>query len=561
MTTMTTLCGALHRPLSVSLILVAALTACGGSSGIESASTLDAQAGQTVYSIEVDCTNCGATSPNTFTPGSSAGVWKYVNQSGSESVAQVVISGLAGQDVFMTIANPTGADIALPAEGNYRTDGAVLSISSSVKSPATSTKTDEAISGFNAEGFKNYLNKNAAQAKAGLAVTPILMATTGDTRRWIDCLNTDLNLCNSTDNGRDTTLVEQRLAQDGRMVNFWVENSERGPGRITDQMVSELISAYVIPLGIHDSIRSLGGEPWGPTLYPDDLITDNQRIDIVIVNLTPDANPSGVQGYYFSGNNFQSAVFPASNEAVVMFVDSEAAYLNPDLTASKTVLVHEGTHMTNFYRRAATRATPAAFALWLEETTAIVAEDITANRLTPGFNPVRDQQLSDYLSTRSGNCSLTNFQMTFGTCFSYDVNGVFGGYLVRQLGVDFYKALLNSTHTDSVTALDQAIKAFRPASSLGQELRSWAQVTFAGTPNSDLPAGFGYPSVAMGPSGFDLPGIDLVSYAGISRFSSSSPASVRSRASVSWKRSGTIGTFTENVIVPGGTTLTITINN
>ncbi|MBT9463134.1 hypothetical protein [Hydrogenophaga sp.] len=551
------LSGALHPPLWASLIFVAALTACGGGGGIESAST------QSVFSIEVDCTNCGATSPNIFTPGSSAGVWKYVNVSGSESVAKVAISGLAGQDVFMTITNPTDADIALPVSGNYRTGGAVLSVSSSVKSATTSSsaKSDEAMSDFNAAGFRGYLNKNVAQSKGGLAVKTILKATTGDTRRWIDCLNTDFSVCNSTDNGRDTTLVEQRLAQDGRTVNFWVENSERGPSRITDPMVSELMSAYVNPLGIHNSIRSLGGEPWGATLYPDELIADNQRIDIVIANLTPNSSPSGVQGYYFSGNNFLSAVFPASNEAVMMFIDSEAAYLNPDLTASKTVLVHEATHMTNFFRRAATRATPAAFALWLEETTAMVAEDITANRLTPGFNPVRDQQLSDYLSTRSGNCSLTNFQSTIGICFSYDVNGVFGGYLVRQLGVDFYKALLNSTHTDSVTALDQAIKAFRPASSLGQELRSWAQVTFAGTPSSDLPAGFGYPRVVMGPSGFDLPGIDLVTYAGISRFSSSSPASVRSRASVSWKRSGTVGTFTENVIVPAGTALTITINN
>lgn len=560
---MTTLREVLYRPFSAPLILVAALTACGGSGGVESGPTLDAQAGQTFSSIEVDCTNCGATSPTMFTPGSNAGVWKYVNSSGAEATVQVAIAGLSGQDVFLTIANPTGTNIALPVEGNYQTDAALLSVSSSVRSPTSSkgNKADEAISGFNAEGFKGYLKKNAVLSKGGLGVTPILKATTGDTRRWIDCLDTDLAVCNSTDNGRDTTLVEQRLAQDGRMVNFWVENSERRPSRITDQMVNELISAYVNPLGIHDSIRSLGGEPWGSTLYPDDLISDNQRIDIVIVNLTPDGNPSGVQGYYFSGNNFQSTVFPASNEAVMMFIDSEAAYLNEDLTISKAVMVHEATHMTNFYRRAATRTTPASFALWLEETTATIAEDITANRITPGFNPVRDQQMSDYLSSRSGNCSLTNFQMTFGTCFSYDVNGVFGGYLVRQLGVDFYKALLNSTQTDSVAALDQSIKTFRPTSSLGQELRSWAQVTFAGTPSIDLPAGLGYPNVVMGPSGFDLPEIDLVSYAGISRFSSNSPTSVRSRASVSWKRSATIGTFTENVIVPPGTALTITINN
>lgn len=549
--------------LSAVLTLAAALTACGGGGGgdplVEPAEPLNA--------IVADCTDCGATGPNTFTPGSKAGVWRYVNQRATDATAQVAISGLTGQAVFMTIANPTSADIALPPAGNYRTDAALLSVAPGFRSARVAEErahshTEGAILQFNSQGFKDHLKtKPAGPLRRGLSVTPVLKATTGATRRWIDCLDVDFDSCNSGNNGRDTTLVEQQLTQDGRTVNFWVENTERGPGRVTDQIVSELMSAYVRPLGIHDSIKSLGGEPWGSTLYPDDLIADTRQLDIVIANLTPDADPGGVQGYYFSGNNFLASSFAPSNEALMMFIDSEAAYLSVDLTVSKSVLAHEATHMTNFFRRTATRATPAAFDVWLEETTALAAEDIVANRLTPGYSPVRDERLFDYLSTRSGNCSLTDFQLTAGNCFGYDVNGVFAGYLVRQLGVDFYKSLLVSTQTDSLAALDQTIKAFRPASGLGRELRSWAQVTFAGTPNSDLPSGYGYPGVPMGPSGFDLPAIDLVNFAGVGRFSSFAPASVRSQASVSWKRSGTVGTFSEDVIVPAGTTLTITINN
>lgn len=545
--------------LCAPLTLAFALTACGGGGGDSSSSA------STQPAIVADCTGCGATSANTFAPGSTAGVWRYVNQSAGPATAQVSISGLTGQSVYLSLANPTGADIALPPAGNYRTDAGLLSVSpSALRAARTShSHAEDTILEFNSQGFKDHLKKGSVQPSArGLAVQPLLKATTGDTRRWTDCLYVEpVESCNSTDHGRDTTLVAQSATQDGRTVNFWVENTERGANRITDQMVSELMSAYVNPLGIHDSIKALGGEPWGTTLYPDQLIADNRQIDIVVANLTPDNNAGGVQGYYFSGNNFLASQFSPSNQAVMMFVDSEATYLNTDLTAAKTVMAHEATHMTSFFRRDATRATPASFDVWLEETTALAAEDITANRITPGFNPVRDERLPFYLSSRSGNCSLTDFQITSGTCFSYDVNGVFAGYLVRQLGVDFYKALLNSTHTDSITALDQAIKAFRPTSSLGQELRAWAQVTFAATPNSDLPAGYGYRSVSMGSSGFDLPDIDLVTIAGISRFSSSSPSSVRSRASVSWKRSGTVGTFAENVIVPAGTTLTITINN
>lgn len=553
-TSLTALCA----PLTLAL----AVTACGGGGGDAPS---NAAARQALAAIVVDCTGCGATSANTFAPGSTAGVWRYVNQSGGNATAQVSISGLTGQSVYLTLSNPTGADIALPSAGNYRTDAALLSVSPSPLRAARKAHShaEDTILEFNSQGFRNYLNKGGVKpAAGGLAVKPLLKATTGDTRRWTDCLNVEpVESCNAIAHGRDTTLVEQRSTQDGRTVNFWVENTERGANRITNQMVSALISAYADPQGIHDSIKALGGEPWGTTLYPDQLIADNRQIDIVVANLTPDNSAGGVQGYYFSGNNFLASQFSPSNQAVMMFVDSEAIYLNAELTTAKTVMAHEATHMTSFFRRDATRATPAAFDVWLEETTAIAAEDITANRITPGFNPVRDERLPFYLSTRSGNCSLTDFQITGGTCFSYDVNGVFAGYLVRQLGVDFYKALLNSTHTDSITALDQAIKAFRPTSSLGQELRSWAQVTFAATPNSDLPAGYGYRSVPMGPGGFDLPGIDLVTIGGISRFSSSSPGSVRALASVSWKRPGTVGTFAENIIVPEGTALTITINN
>jgi Peptidase M30 len=560
LTSLTALCVTLTWPFA----LAVALTACGGGGG-DASSNAAARPAPGANAIVVDCTGCGATSPTTFVPGSSAGVWRYVNQSGGSATAQVSISGLTGQSVYMTLANPTGLDIALPPGGNYRTEVALFSVASSPLRAARKahSHTEDSMLEFNRQGFKNYLNPRSNKTSSnGLAVKPLLKATTGDTRRWTDCLSVEpLESCNATDHGRDTTLVEQRSTQDGRTVNFWVENTERGANRITDRIVSDLISAYVDPLGIHDSIKALGGEPWGTTLYPDQLIADNRQIDIVVANLTPDAQPTGVLGYFFSGNNFLSSQFSPSNEAVMLFIDAEAIYLNADLTTAKTALAHEATHMTSFFRRNATRATPAAFDLWLEETTAMAAEDITANRITPGFNPVRDERLPFYLSTRSGNCSLTDFQITGGTCFSYDVNGVFAAYLVRQLGVDFYKALLDSPHTDSVTALDQAIKAFRPASSLGQELRSWAQVTFAATPDSDLPAGYGYRSVPIAPSGFDLPGIDLISIGAISRFSGSSPGSVRSRASVSWKRPGSVGTFAENVIVPAGTALTITINN
>ena len=61
------------------------------------------------------------------------------------------------------------------------------------------------------------------------------------------------------------------------------------------------------------------------------------------------------------------------------------------------------------------------------------------------------------------------------SCESYALTGSFGGFLNRQLGLDFYKSLLNSAGIEDSTAiLDDAIKAKRPGFSLGQELRRFS---------------------------------------------------------------------------------------
>jgi uncharacterized lipoprotein YbaY len=56
-------------------------------------------------------------------------------------------------------------------------------------------------------------------------------------------------------------------------------------------------------------------------------------------------------------------------------------------------------------------------------------------------------------------------------------------------------------------------------------------------------------------------GIDLAAYQGITRFTQSAPAVLRALASQSWVRVGNTTSYVENIVVPPGAVLTITINN
>jgi hypothetical protein len=399
-----------------------------------------------------------------------------------------------------------------------------------------------------------------------MSLSPVASAVVGDTRDWVDCqdVSTANLTCRDVNPNRATTLVAQATAADFRKVNVWVQDTERGVNKVTDSVAQELAALYVQTYGVHDSLTTLGGAPWGVHNYATELIAPDQPVNLVLLNLTPDSRPYGLLGYFWAVNSFKKTSASLSNEAVAVFLDTETLYLDVSaesgLDQIKSTLIHEGTHMTNFYRRGVTMLGSPAFETWLEELVAMAAEDITSQRITPNFNSVRDSSLPYFLQTDSFNCSMTVFSSDFSQCFGYSVAGSFAGYLVRQLGVPFYQTLVSSLDVESVTALDSAIRFHRSDSSLGRELAEWARVTAARVSGSDLPDGFGYPAL-LNSVGFNVPGIDL----GGSPFqytpSVVTPTSLKAYASVAWRRANVSGTFKEIVQVPAGATLSVVIPN
>jgi hypothetical protein len=311
----------------------------------------------------------------------------------------------------------------------------------------------------------------------------------------------------------------------------------------------------------------VGGPLWGEHGMSQLIAGSGQPLDIFIVNITPDHQPYGLVGYFWGLNNFKagSGDLAYSNESLSLYLDSETLYLDGEngVKQISTVMAHEGMHMQNFYRRGVKMGADYTFDTWLEEMSALMMEDWASFNIDPTHNAIRDSRYPYYLSYNgagSYNCGLTEWTPMGATCESYAVTGSFGGFLNRQFGLDFYKALLASTGVkDSTQILDQAIKSRRPESGIGEELRRFTAASAGLIP---LGAGIaGYSMPARSEDVFSLPAIDPASIgAGNRKLPQSAPSLLQPLASFPVIRSNIAGTYSETVRVPPGSTLSVIVN-
>jgi hypothetical protein len=186
----------------------------------------------------------------------------------------------------------------------------------------------------------------------------------------------------------------------------------------------------------------------------------------------------------------------------------------------------------------------------------MMMEDWASNTLDPAYNNVRDLRVRDFVAESASGCSLVNF---YGAgCDGYAVNGSFGGFLNRQLGLAFYRDLLYRTDsTDSATVLNEAIKAANATSSLADQAERFGVTMGAMMPASIAPAGYGFP--ARSESGFTLAPIDVSSYSAPSA-AATTPATLNALASAPLLRASSVrGTYSEKLPIPVGATLAVVV--
>lgn len=502
--------------------------------------------------LEPACQSCAASSATTYT-GSGTGIWQAINTASIPMQVPISISGLSGKDVQLIITNESHGSVSLPS-------GSVPNRSEAHPLNAPASKTEDprqaAIAEFNRAGWHQALLQAPAQARSQSQAQPLAATvyTVGDARVFNDSEATH----------RNTTLVHQVVASDGRKVNFWVETTEQNASKISSTILNTLGTKLTQTNGVYDSLVSVGGPLWGTHGYVD-LISDiNRPLDVVLLNFNNNSQPYGLVGYFYALNNFLKTSIPESNESLSIYLDTETLYLDgmAGLESGILTLAHELMHMSNFYRRGVRMSFDHVFDTWLDEMTAMGMEDLVADQLTT-VNPIRDLRLPEYLGGgglmySSFNCALTTWTPYSGSCESYAVSGSFGGFLLRQLGLGFFKDLLTQPQANSLTALDAAIKATTPTSSLAQQFRRFTVSAAGVLPAAGAPTGYGFPARSEG--GFHVPVIDAFALKGQRVLPSPLPTQIRPLATVPVVRQNVTGTYTDSVRIPPGASLSVVIH-
>jgi hypothetical protein len=472
---------------------------------------------------------------------------------------QVDIGMLNGKDVTLVFTNETNAEVAMTSVP-LSSQAAAPRVNSSMARAAADLHPHmagkKAIDDFNREGFKEHLRSAKARTHAytvssNTATPPPAPApyAVGDSRAFRYHGGTD----------HSALLKKQVSLSDGVTLNVWVEKTEDSEAKVSAALVAQLASAFGQAGGIYDLLKETGGPLWSTHTYQD-LVSSTAPIDIVIMNFHPDGQPFGEMGYFHAINNFRKTVLANSNESVSLYLDAETLYLGgaKGVQAIKGTMAHEGLHMSNFFRRGIMMGSDYQYDLWLEEMVAMMMEDATGSAVDPTYNTIRDMRYPDYLTYSSYNCALLNFTPFDTACESYSVSGSFGGFLLRQMGMPFFKNLLQQKEVSSEMALQNAIQTLRPQATLGEEMRKFAVGAIAALPASEAPAGFNFPARTDG--NYAIPVIDAAQRKAKRVLPTMSPGTIKGLASFPVVRKAVTGRFKETVKVPAGVTLSVVIN-
>jgi hypothetical protein len=557
------------------LALSISLAACGGGGGSSSSSTgatttsvatgatSDTSAATTKTppttvaptsdgKLHAACTSCGASDDQTYS-GQGVGLWQALNTGTGNDAVDVSIANVAGRDVTLVFTSEGDTQTMPPVTITAGSSGAV---SKAARTSSAKAAGVDGIHEFNRNGWSALTDPQTGDAPRSTQHAATQPNVVGSTTRnfWVG-ENASL---------RATTLEGTQQTSDGTVINVWVETSEFGTGKMTTAIVQEMLDAYARTGGVYDMVTSLGGPVWGETKHTGLIAASGQPIDLVIVNFNPDGKAFGELGYFYSLNNFLnqgSGVTQTSNQDLSLYLDSETLYLGGTIgrTAMKTVMAHESQHMQSFYRRGMLMGSSYVYSTWLEEMMSMMMEDWTSYNLEPSYNSVRDDRFRAFLAYNghgSYACGLDTWDAGDSNCDSYSTNGAFGGYLNRQLGLAFYKAILtDKSSTDSMTALNNVINQFRPGSSAATELRYFTATAESLIPLSANMPRYSLPSRSEG--GFTLVAVDPSTVP--RSLPTASPASLLRLSSFPAIRSNVASTYKETVTVPPNTTLTVVV--
>lgn len=514
--------------------------------------------------LAADCvgSNCAAVNATTYA-GSGIGVWRYTNTSTTlPATLNIALSGVsAGNSVTLLFSNggKTTAP-SLPSTGVAASASASLSPLEFAQDD-DSAPTEEIVDPRDAahwkilESNRNLIatlratrqNAVGTDMETGFAAPPMLAEAPalGSQKTWKDAA-----FGAATD--YTTSVRATCSASSGRVIVFWVDDQAWSAGKVTSSIIDKFKSAYCGTTGGYERLVKLYGEPWGSHSYSN-LISDSPTLQDLNVVMVP--STESYAGYFWGVNAFKDN--SKSNTALVFFINS--SQFSGDNTPSSTTnfyigtLVHEMTHMVNYYQREIRRS--ASHDTWLEETSAMMSEDIITPALT-GYNKIETDRMPTYLRA-GGDVSYINWPELSGN--HYAIGGSFAAFMNRRYGLSFFKAL-QTCSSDSYGCVDSFIN-LNGGGGFASEFARMGASMFSLLPGSGLPSQYGFPARTDGD--YTLGAINVSSYA--SRRPSAGPTLGSGyRATSQTFVAETVGsgktTYVRNeVLVPAGTSLTVIV--
>lgn len=513
-------------------VVCLALASCGGG---ESGSALGATATTTpveaTSQLAPDCTSasasCGAVNATTYS-GTGIGIWRYNNASSTAATLDINIAGVsAGKVATLVFSNGSAVSATLPSAGA----AAVSTRSSAVLADSgisEKTVADQPLQQAqeHAEAHAQMLEKNRVIStgliRARTAIRPVaelganaaaasrlsLSPAVGATRSWVD--NFPANPVAYPASAQFVCALPS-----GRNAVWWVDPTIVSSGKFTPAAWSAALGAmqasYCGSAGGLARLNALMGDVWGPAASRQPTVIQDapgslQDVNVVLLNV-----PAGTQwaGYFFGGNNLLKTSLASSNEALAFFINADQ--VKADLSFATSTLMHESTHMVNFYQRSVAR--DVIHDTWLEETSAMMTEDIVTPAVVNGYNKVLSYRLPIYLAT-GGNVSYINWATQSDASPHYAAGGGFGAFLNRRYGLSIFQQLVTSCNdgnpaTPALTSyvcLDGLIKA-NGGVGFGDEFSRFGATLFGQFPSVGTPAGYGYPGTTAG--SYLLQGADL----------------------------------------------------
>jgi hypothetical protein len=563
-------------------MVCAALVSCGGGGGGG-----PAPEPLLTGALTPDCSGegCAAVNANTYS-GSGIGVWRFNNTSGAEVSFNVDIAGVAaGKTATLVFSNGSQATATAPSPGVLASPVTPEVVPAALSAEARSFAGAAAESAGHDDAHAQMLEKNRAVANGlmrsrsttpatgdlasslpGVARLSFSPAVKGDSRKWIDNFP-------ATPVSYDTVARAVCRLPSGRNVVWWVDPSSESSGKLTAAALAALQASFCVDgsaAGGLARLNTLLGDVWGSAAsgLPEvihDAPGDLQDVNVVLLNVPPG---SGWAGYFAACNNLVKAectkVNPRyiSNEALAFFIN--ANQIKDNLEFATSTLLHESTHMVNFYQRFVARGVQ--HDTWLEETSAMMTEDIVAPAVIGGYNKILSVRLPAYLNA-GGNVSYLNWPPLLESSSHYGMGGGFGAFLNRRYGLAIYTGLVTTCSDSRATStaaartsydcLDELIKANKGVG-FSDEFSRFGATVFGQLPAAGAPAGYGYPGVQAG--AYALQANDL------SASKLAAPVSLASgytATSQTYQRdaiaAGKTSYVRNGVVVPARTTLTLTI--